>query len=91
MADYLVDEMVLNAAVIGAGVWGKNTARVYASLNNVNLYGVVDQDEARAKEIGEFYQTNHYTNVEDIIQNPDIDLVSICTPTVTHANIAAAA
>ena len=83
--------MVLNAVVIGTGVWGRNHARVYASLKNVNLFGVVDQDETRAKEIGEFYQTNYYTNVDEVLQNPDIDIISICTPTVTHADIAAAA
>jgi UDP-N-acetylglucosamine 3-dehydrogenase len=83
--------MVLNAVVIGTSVWGRNHARVYASLNNVNLYGVVDQDETRAKEIGEFYQTNYFTNIEDIIKSPDIDLISVCTPTVTHSDIAAAA
>ena len=80
--------MVLNAVVIGTGLWGKNHARVYASLNNVNLYGVVDQDETRAKEIGKFYQTTYYTNVDEILQNPEIDIISICTPTETHADIA---
>jgi UDP-N-acetylglucosamine 3-dehydrogenase len=83
--------MVLNAVVIGTGVWGRNHARVYASLNNVNLFGVVDQDEKRAQEIGKFYQTNYYTNVDEILQNPEIDLISVCTPTVTHSDIAAAA
>ena len=89
--DLLVNDMVLTAAVIGTGVWGRNHARVYASLNNVNLYGIVDQDESRAKEIGKFFQTKYFTNVDDIIQNPDIDVISICTPTVTHAGIAVAA
>jgi UDP-N-acetylglucosamine 3-dehydrogenase len=83
--------MVINAAVIGTGVWGKNHARVYASLNDVHLYGIVDQDETRAKEVGDLYQTNYFTDINDILNDSTIDLISICTPTITHAKIAAAA
>jgi UDP-N-acetylglucosamine 3-dehydrogenase len=83
--------MVLNAAVIGTGVWGRNHARVYSTLQNVNLSGIVDRDKTRAKEIGELFQTNYYTNVDDIIQDPSIDLISICTPTITHSEISIAA
>jgi UDP-N-acetylglucosamine 3-dehydrogenase len=81
----------LNAVVLGTGVWGRNHARIYSSLKNVHLFGVVDRDKARAKEIGDYYQTEYYTDGEDVIKNPEVDLVSICTPTVTHAILTSSA
>ncbi len=47
---------LLNTAVIGCGVWGRNHARVYKQIPDIQLKTVVDADETRAREIGELYK-----------------------------------
>jgi len=79
---------MLNTAVIGCGVWGSNHARVYHEISNSKLVAVVDADEKRAKEVGLKYHTDWYTNPDEIMKNKDIQLISICTPTITHYEIA---
>jgi UDP-N-acetylglucosamine 3-dehydrogenase len=81
----------VKAAVIGCGSWGRNHARVYRELPEVELAAVSDLNPQTAQQIGERYGAPHYTDPTPIIEDPNIDLLSICTPTVTHADIAIAA
>jgi len=83
--------MKLNAAIIGCGSWGRNHARVYNELPNVDLVAVADTVPAAAHEIAKKYRVKPYTDPNRLLEDPDIRLVSICTPTVTHANLALAA
>jgi UDP-N-acetylglucosamine 3-dehydrogenase len=76
----------LKVAQIGVGGWGKNHARVLSQLGA--LVAVCDADEARAKETGQKYNVNHYTSLDTMIQSEQIDAVFVCTPTVTHFDIA---
>jgi len=82
---------IVKAAVIGCGTWGRNHARVYHELPNVELAAVSDLNPQTAQQIGERYSVQYHTDPKAIIKNPDIQLVSICTPTITHAEIAIAA
>ncbi len=81
----------IKAAVIGCGSWGRNHARVYRELPGVELAAVSDLNPQTAKQIGDRYGAPSHTDPRPIIDDPSIDLVSICTPTVTHADIATAA
>ena len=81
----------LNAAVIGCGVWGRNHARVYRELPDVELKAVADANPKTSEEIGYLYQAKSYTDPFELIKDPEIKLVSVCTPTITHAEIALAA
>jgi UDP-N-acetylglucosamine 3-dehydrogenase len=82
---------MINTAVIGCGVWGSNHARVYHDIPNCNLVAVVDADEKRAKEIGLKNHTNWFTQPDKVLENPDIQIISVCTPTITHYDIALSA
>jgi UDP-N-acetylglucosamine 3-dehydrogenase len=81
----------INTAVIGCGVWGQNHARVYNELPNTKLLAVVDADEKRAKEIGQKNHTQWFSKPEEVLDNPDIQVINVCTPTITHYEIALAA
>ena len=83
--------MKLNAAVIGCGSWGRNHARVYSELPNIDLVAVADTAPATVHEIAEKYRAKPYTDPDELLEDPEVQLVSICTPTVTHADIALAA
>ncbi len=81
----------IKAAVIGCGSWGRNHARVYRELPGVELAAVSDLNPETAKQIGDRYGAPSYTDPKPIIDDPGIDLVSICTSTITHPDIALAA
>ena len=78
----------INTAVIGCGSWGRNHARVYKNLPGVTLAAVSDVNESTAREIGELYHVPYYTNPDDVLCDRKVQLVDICTPTVTHHDIA---
>jgi len=81
----------LNVAVIGCGFWGKNHARIYNDLGDVSLVAVADVNEEAVKRIGETYSADQYLDPLEIFEREDVEAVSICTPTVTHAELALAA
>jgi predicted dehydrogenase len=75
------------AGIIGAGFIGEFHARGYSSLPNVKLAFVVDRDLTSAQKLAQHYQAEAATDVESLIGS-DVDLVSICTPTPSHMQIA---
>jgi UDP-N-acetylglucosamine 3-dehydrogenase len=78
----------LRVAVIGTGFWGKNQARVFANLDSTKLVSVCDANPAAAQAIGTQFQVAYDTDVGKVLSRNDIDAVTICTPTVTHQQIA---
>jgi len=78
----------LKVAVVGCGSWGENHARVYNDLQDASLVAVADVNEKTAREIGERYRVDWYKDPAKIFDRPDVEAISICTPTVTHYNIA---
>jgi predicted dehydrogenase len=74
-------------AVVGAGAFGRNHARVLRDLEGVELVGIVDTDAAKAEELAQNYQTNPFCNVEQILSLADAAVVA--TPTSTHEEVAA--
>ena len=79
---------ILNAAVIGIGSMGKNHARIYADLPDVNLVAVADSNEEASKNISEKYTCKPYTDYKEMIQNEKLDVVSIAVPTKLHKQVA---
>jgi len=76
---------VTRVAVIGVGHLGKHHARIYADMENVELAGVVDIQQARAEEIATAHKTRAFTNYRDVLGQ--VDAVSLAVPTVDHARI----
>ncbi len=77
----------LGVAVIGCGSWGSNHARIYNDLPNASLVAVADKNEFTSRKIGERYRVEWYTDIDKILERSDIEAVSVCTSTVTHASI----
>ena len=78
----------LRVAVIGAGFWGKNQARVLSQLDQTELMCVCDVDEERARAVGAEFHVPYLTNRADVFARSDIDAVTVCTPTTTHKEVA---
>ena len=78
---------MLRVGVVGVGALGQHHARVYASLPDVSLVGVVDVRPGRAEEIARPLGTKAFQNYTDLFGK--VDAVSIATPTTLHAEIGA--
>ena len=82
-----MSEKALRAAVIGVGHLGRHHARILSSIEGARLEAVVDVNEPRAREVAAAVGARALTSVLDLAGQ--VDLVSIATPTETHAAIAA--
>ena len=70
-------------ALIGCG---RIAARHAEHINNYGvLKAVCDINKHKAKNLGENYSANIYTNVDELLKKEGIDVVSICTPNGLHA------
>jgi predicted dehydrogenase len=75
----------LRAAVIGAGVFGRHHASKYAKLAGVKLAGVADPDPESRRQVAHQFDLLAVADWRDLVGK--VDLVSICTPASTHAEI----
>ena len=77
----------INVGVIGVGAMGYNHARVYYRLENANLVAVSDVSETTLKKVCKKYDTKGYSNIDELLEDPEIEVVSICVPTTHHHNV----
>lgn len=75
----------LQVGVVGVGHLGQHHARIYDSLDDVDLVGVVDIDEDRGSEISSRHNTEFFPDLENIL--PDIDAASVVVPTESHFKV----
>ncbi|MDD4437644.1 MAG: Gfo/Idh/MocA family oxidoreductase [Tissierellia bacterium] len=77
---------MLDVGVIGVGAMGKNHARVYSELKNVNKVFIFDLNEKAAWNIFTTTESHVCSSVEELLEN--VDAVSICVPTKYHYDVA---
>jgi predicted dehydrogenase len=83
---------MIRVAVIGAGYWGPNLIRNFATCDDTRLVAVCDKDSARLKRVlAPYPSVDAVGDVDSLLARSDIDAVSIATPVRTHAPIALAA
>src|SRR5271166_6643372 len=75
----------VRAAVVGAGEFGRNHARVYRELKGAELVGVYDRDQARAEAVAIEFQTRALRSLEEV--RALAEAVSVAVPTVAHAEV----
>jgi predicted dehydrogenase len=73
-------------AVIGAGHFGREHARIYSSHSNARLVAVCDIDEARGKAIAGEFGVEFTPDFRTLIEK--LDAVSLAVPTISHCGIA---
>lgn len=76
----------LRAGVIGVGQLGQHHARLYASIPDCQLIGVVDQSPERGQDIADRHRVRLFRNVDELL--PQVDVVSIAVPTSGHYEVA---
>jgi len=78
----------LRVAVVGVGHLGQHHARIYNELHDqVELVGVADINEARAKEIAHKNKTEWFCDFNTLLEK-NLSAVTIAVPTSEHHKIA---
>ena len=77
---------MIKVAVIGAGAFGREHARVYSEVAGAHLITVCDIDESRGRAVAERYDASFVSDYRDLIGR--VDAVSVASPTVAHESIA---
>ena len=73
-------------AVVGCGIWGKNIVRNFYNLGA--LHSVCDLDKENLKMINELYSDIETTSdVDSLLNNPDVKAFCIVTPSHTHFSL----
>jgi predicted dehydrogenase len=77
---------MIRVAVIGAGAFGREHARVYSEAAGAQLAAVCDIDESRGRPAAERYGANFVADYRELIGK--IDAASLTVPTESHQAIA---
>lgn len=75
----------LRAAVIGVGSMGRNHARILAGMKDIELVGVVDQDQDTCQKVASGCGTSAYIELETL---PSVDFAVVAVPTSEHVPVA---
>lgn len=75
----------VRVAVVGAGDFGRNHARVYRELAQAELVGIVDTDAARAAQAASEFATKVFPGIESLAGQ--VDAASVAVPTVEHSRV----
>lgn len=79
----------IHAAVIGCGLISKNHFKSLENIKHVTCAAVCDIDGDKAQEAGALYGISKiYTDYRELLRDPGIDVVHICTPHYLHAPMA---
>ncbi|MCA1039215.1 Gfo/Idh/MocA family oxidoreductase [Bacillus infantis] len=83
---------MIKVGVIGCGSIARHRHLPEYHLNGrAEIMAVCDIVEERAMDMAALYHAEAYSNYEDLLENPQIDAVSVCTPNYLHAPISIAA
>lgn len=71
-------------ALVGTGGWGEQHARVLANHPDVELCAIVGRNPERTRVRAERYLANGYTDLGQMLDLEQPDLVSLCLPNEGH-------
>jgi predicted dehydrogenase len=74
----------LRVAVVGAGGWGEQHARIFAGRPDTALVAIVGRTPRRAQQRAAAYETTAYTDIDEMIEQAKPDLVTTSLPNEGH-------
>jgi predicted dehydrogenase len=77
---------MIKAAVIGAGHFGREHARIYSRSERARLVAVCDIDESNGRAVASDYGVDFVADYRDLVGK--VDAVSLAVPTISHHSIA---
>jgi UDP-N-acetyl-2-amino-2-deoxyglucuronate dehydrogenase len=77
----------IRTALVGCGKVGHTHAQALESLSQSNFVAVCDHDEDRTEHFARQYGVQAYTDFEEMLTDSAVQMVSICTPHPSHADL----
>lgn len=75
----------INFAIVGCGFIAKKHADAISKIKEANLVAVCDTVPANMEFFVETYGATSYTDIDDLLKDPAVDVVNICTPSGSHS------
>ena len=76
----------LNVGVVGAGYAGKLHLNVLKKIKNVQIQTICDLNQGIISQLAKEYRVpTYYTNFNTMLDEENLDFITICTPPKTHA------
>lgn len=82
---------VYRFGIIGCGTIAQIHARAIQSMERAEIAGVYDPVQASAQAFARQHACAVYATLDQMLADPTLDVVNICTPSSTHAELAVAA
>ena len=79
-----MDNDQLKVAVVGAGGWGRQHARVFSERSDVDFCAVVGRTKEKTKHRAAEFGTKYYLDIYEMLASEKPDLVSVCLPNLGH-------
>ncbi len=70
--------------IIGTGLIAKHHAKALSGVPNAYVAAVCSRNEQRAASFAEEFSCKPYNDVKKMLSDPNVSIVSICTPSGTH-------
>ncbi len=74
----------IKVALVGTGGWGRQHARVFSARPDIELCAVMGRNPARAEARASEYGVRAYTDLAEMLEREQPDLVSLCLPNEGH-------
>lgn len=78
------DHNPLKVALVGAGGWGRQHARIFQARADVDFCAIVGRNPEKTKKRADEYGTRCYTDIEQMLEREQPNLVSLCLPNREH-------
>jgi predicted dehydrogenase len=80
------DSSAVGFAVVGLGM-GRHHCRSIAAAQGAELIAVCDLDAGRREQAAKDFGCKAYASVDELLQDPDVDVVNVAVPTGLHADV----
>lgn len=75
---------MLKVGIIGVGTMGQFHSNAYSKIADVIIAGYADPRLDATQALAKLYNAKVANNVDELISDPKIDIIDICTPTPFH-------
>src|SRR5262245_37147517 len=82
--------MIVRSAIIGGGMIAAVHRRAVLNAGG-ELAGVLGSHPERTRKLADAWRVRAFTDVDELLLDPDIDVVHVCSPNATHASYTRAA
>ena len=77
---------LMNVAICGFGLMGQTHAHCYVRHPNTKLIAIADMDSSRLHmDFVDISSIRCYSDIDALLKDADVDVVSVCAPTPWHA------